>query len=84
MKKYLPLIISTVVLAAGNILIWTKTSQTNLQIAPVSFALVWVDLVFSWVVAKSQRPISYLFVATAVLIELLTVTYIFWVLRGTI
>ena len=84
MRKYSDLIISTVVLAVANVLIWLRAQQTDLQLAWVAFILVWVDLVFSWLIMRSQRKISYIFIATAAVVEVLVTVYIFWVLQRSI
>ena len=70
--------IATILLAAGNILIYFLTKYDS-QIVWIGFILVWLNLVLGWFTYRRLPSVSYLFLITSLLIELLIVIDIYWV-----
>ena len=74
------MVVSTVVLAAANFVIYFLTRNLNYQIVWIGFMLVWLNLVLSWITYRRMPYVSYLFLATSFLIELLVIVDIYWIM----
>jgi len=70
---------ATVILAAANFVIYFLTRGSNDQVVWIGFTLVWLNLILSWLTYRRLPEISYLFLSTSLLIELLLVIDIYWV-----
>jgi hypothetical protein len=71
--------IASIFLALANFAIYFFNRDSSDQIIWICFVLVWLDLVLSWLTYRRLENIAYLFLATALLLELLTVVDIYWV-----
>jgi len=79
LKKVHIIVVASIVLAAANFLLYFLTRDSSSQIVWIGFMLVWLNLILSWLTYRRLPEISYLFIATSFLIELLIVVDIYWI-----
>ncbi len=79
LKKTHIIIAASIILAAANFLIYFLTRSSSSQIVWIGFMLVWLNLILSWLTYRRLPQVSYLFIATSLLIELLVVVDIYWI-----
>jgi|GEM_PF-2728187 len=81
-KKFIVLIIVSLVIVAVNIWMWQLTEVNDLQLAWVTFGLVWLNLILSWVTERRQPNIAYFCLSTSLIIEAILVVNYFWIQKG--
>jgi len=81
-KKTKKLIIDigvSAVLAAVNILLWYIGQKSGEQIYWIAFVLVWFNIALAWLTRVRQKPISYIFLSTSLIVEILVLINIYWI-----
>lgn len=82
MKKNLLQIIMTIVIAGLNVWLFIISQSVDAQLAYVAFVIVWIDLVVAWLIKKRQPSLSYMFMSTAIIINVLIAVNCFWIQKG--
>lgn len=79
LKKYLVLIVATFIIAIANFVIWYFSKDAESQIFWIGFILVWFNLLLCWLTNFRQPYLTYLFLSTSVIIEILLLVNNFWI-----
>lgn len=82
MKNNLFIIIATAVIAGLNVWLFIISQSLDIQLAYVAFVIVWIDLVVAWLINKKQPSLSYMFFATAIIVEALLAINYFWIQKS--
>jgi len=81
-KKNLFIIIATIIIAGLNVWLFIISQTIDIQLAYVAFVVVWIDLAVSWFINKKQPALSYMFFATALIVEALLAVNYFWIQKA--
>ena len=78
-NPYLPITLLSLLAAGLNLLAFRVGDEMDSPIVWVSFILVWLNLLLSWITFRLSREVAYLFVATALIIALVSLVNTLWI-----
>lgn len=77
-KRNLIFIITSIVIAGLNIYGWQITLKLDTRLAWIALALIFLNLILAWLTWRRNRYISYLFVTSSLIVELIIFNNYFW------